>query len=457
MAGFLGGAAAGATVTVLIQAVDKTSGVFAGVNKNMLALGAGMVAVGVVGLGVMSGLAKDASNLGESVNAVNVVFGDTADEILKIGESSATSFGMSKQAFNEGAVRFSAFAEVIASDGGNVADVVGKMTGRTADFASVMNIDLAQAQVLMQAGLAGETEGLRRYGIDVSAASIKTYAYANGIGEAGTKLTETQKIMARYGSIMAQTDKTAGDFLNTSDDLANRQRILKAETANLRAELGEALLPALEAVTGAVLIVVRWFSALPGPVKAGVVILGALAAVLLVVAGAIMVVTAASAAFAAVNFWWIGIIALVVAALVGLVAIFKWTAKHWSQITDEYKRLGVIIANVFIGIRNVVVNVWNFIVDFIEKAINGIIGLVNKMINALARIPLIGKLFKNLNIPTVNLEFVKGKEIEFLKAPSSSSSSGATVININGDINGMTGTDIADSLQSELTKKVALS
>ncbi len=33
MVGFLGGAAAGATVTVLIQAIDKTSGVFANVNK----------------------------------------------------------------------------------------------------------------------------------------------------------------------------------------------------------------------------------------------------------------------------------------------------------------------------------------------------------------------------------------------------------------------------------------
>jgi hypothetical protein len=98
---------------------------------------------------------------------------------------------------------------------------------------------------LFQSGLAGETEPLRRFGLDLSAATVEAYAYANGIGTVGTELTEAQKVQARYGLLMEQTNKTQGDFANTSDQLANSQRILQARMENARAELGTALLPAM--------------------------------------------------------------------------------------------------------------------------------------------------------------------------------------------------------------------
>jgi len=454
VSGLLAGAAGGATVTVLISAVDKASGIFANVNKNMLLIGTGAIVAGAAIAGALASTIGPASDLRESVNAVTVAYGKNGDAVLALGKDSAKSFGMSKSEFNTAAVSFSAFAEKIVGQGGDVVGTLETITGRTADFASVMNLDLARAQTLMQAGLAGETEGLRRFGIDVSAASVKAFAYANGIGNLGTELTEAQKIQARYGSIIEQTNKFAGDFQNTSDEWANSTRILNASMTDLKASLGDALLPILTKVVGWIQIAVDYFNQLSPATKKVIVGIAAMAAILLVLGGVIIVLTAITAAFNAVNWVWIAIIGLVVLALIGLVALFKWTAKHWSQIVDEYKRLGVVFANVFIGIRNIVIKVWNFIVEFIEKSINGVIGLINKMIDALSRIPLIGKLFSGLRIPDINLNFVKGEEMAFLSAPSSSS---GTTVNINGDINGMTGTDIADSLQSELTKKVALS
>ena len=58
-------------------------------------------------------------------------------------------------------------------------------------------------------------------------------------------MTETEKVMARYGLLMEQTAMTQGDFQNTSDGLANTQRILKAEFENVKAEVGTALLPVM--------------------------------------------------------------------------------------------------------------------------------------------------------------------------------------------------------------------
>ena len=71
--------------------------------------------------------------------------------------------------------------------------------------------------------------------------------------ETGAEMTEQQKVQARYSLLMKQTNQTAGDFANTSDQLANRQRILSARWDNARAQLGTALLPMLEDLSGWVL------------------------------------------------------------------------------------------------------------------------------------------------------------------------------------------------------------
>ena len=55
-----------------------------------------------------------AVDLNESVNAVNVVFGESADEVKALGEQAATSLGLANSEFNSLSVQFSAFVEKIA-------------------------------------------------------------------------------------------------------------------------------------------------------------------------------------------------------------------------------------------------------------------------------------------------------------------------------------------------------
>jgi ElaB/YqjD/DUF883 family membrane-anchored ribosome-binding protein len=213
--------------------------------------------VGAVSFGTISaglGLSvKAASDLSESINAVSVVFGEASEEVKKLGDQSAKTVGLSKTEFYGLAVQMSSFAKTVAGDGGSVSDTLNEMTVRIADFASVMNLEVADAAAAFQSGLAGQTEPLRKFGIDLSAASVQAYAVASGIAEAGKQMTESQRIQATYGSLMEQTAKTAGDFANTAGEAANRQRILKAEIADMSASLGSLYLPAwkqvLEAVT----------------------------------------------------------------------------------------------------------------------------------------------------------------------------------------------------------------
>lgn len=226
------------------------------------ALGAGLIGglktAGVIGaaLGVAGAASSTAdyfrdavslaSDLEESANAVRVTYGEQADEIAKLGETAASRLGLSNRAFNDLAVRFSNFAGTIAGDGGDVIGIIDDLTTRGADFASVYNLEVEDALTLFQSGLAGETEPLRRFGIDLSAASVEAFALANGIGEQGRALTEAEKVQARYALLLESTNNTAGDFVNTQDSLANKTRITNAEFENAQAALGEGLLPAQE-------------------------------------------------------------------------------------------------------------------------------------------------------------------------------------------------------------------
>jgi hypothetical protein len=186
--------------------------------------------------------------------------------------------GLSQNAFNAAAVRFSAFADTVAGPGGDVIKIIQDITGRASDFASVMNLDVTEAMGLFQSGLAGETEPLRRYGIDVSAAAVKTFAYANGIAAAGAELTEAEKVQGRYGLLMEQTAAAAGDFANTSDSLANSQRILNAEFENAQAIVGNLMVPGLEALNAVLIPLVQAFNDAHPAVQlvvGGLVLLGA--------------------------------------------------------------------------------------------------------------------------------------------------------------------------------------
>lgn len=278
---------------------------------------------------------ESASNLNESLNAVKVSFGNANAEIVALGENAATRLGLSQSAFNSIAVQFSAFAQTIAGEGGNVAGVIDELSTRGADFASVMNLDVNDALRIFQSGLAGETEPLRKYGIDLSAAAVEQYALARGIWDGNGAMTEAQKVQARYGSLMEQTNKVAGDFANTSDGLANAQRIAGAKMEDASAALGSAFLPIIAQITSTLAdtfipvlkVIGDWMAENPAIVTAVAVALGILAVALGIAAVAQW---AMNAALYANPITWI--VLAVVAALGVLIAIIVVIVQNWDAI-----------------------------------------------------------------------------------------------------------------------------
>lgn len=114
------------------------------------------------------------------------------------------------------------------------------------DMASFYNLTTEEAFTKLKSGLTGEMEPLKALGILVDETTVKQEAYTQGIAKSGAALTQQQKVMARYSTIMRQTSTAQGDLARTMESPANQMRRLRAEFEMLQVELGQKLLPVFQ-------------------------------------------------------------------------------------------------------------------------------------------------------------------------------------------------------------------
>lgn len=201
-------------------------------------------AAGAAGAALFAKSAIDEfSSVEESVNAVNVTFEGYANSILEFSEDANTAVGLARSEFNQLATGIGAVLSNFGSTQEEAADQTLVLTQRAADLASVFDTDVAEAMSAINQAIRGETEAIRRFGGDVTDASVQQYLLAEGIDATVASMTQAEKAQARYRLLLEQTAKVQGDFANTSDSVANRQRILGARFQDIQADIGEHLIP----------------------------------------------------------------------------------------------------------------------------------------------------------------------------------------------------------------------
>lgn len=209
-----------------------------------LALGVGALAGAASGVvGAITGVIGAASDVSESINKVNVVFGSAATGVLDFGKTAARGLGMSRGAALEAA---GTFGNLFVSMGLGQKDAAGlstKILTLGSDLASFNNIKPEEALEKLRAGLVGESEPLRALGVNMNEAMVKAMGLKLGLADAKGELSESAKVQARYAIIMEQTKTAQGDFANTSTGMANAVRIINASFADVGATIGEQLLP----------------------------------------------------------------------------------------------------------------------------------------------------------------------------------------------------------------------
>jgi len=284
-------------------------GALAGLASQTASFAAGMQLAAVFDAAVsgatsfVSNSITQASRLRESINAVNVVFGDSAAVVQSWGETTATSFGLSRQEFNALATPLGSMLKNMGTGLEETAHLTIELTKRAADMASIFDTDVRVALEAIQAGLRGEIDPLERFGVSLSAARVEARALADTGKMVASSLTDQERAAARVAEIFAQTAQVEGDFLATSDQLANAQRRANAELLKAQAALGDKLLPVMLEVTRVKLRLVDAISALIPVVGLFVGNLDKIAPVVAGIATAITVLLIPKMALAAAAIW----------------------------------------------------------------------------------------------------------------------------------------------------------
>jgi hypothetical protein len=211
---------------------------------------AGIASVGFIALGKSA--VDAASDVNESLTKNQVLFGKYAQGVKAFSEQSAKSFGVSKAAALEYTGVFGNLFNALGVSQRKSADFSVSLTKLAADMASFNNTSIEDALEAIRSGLVGETEPLRRFGVNLNDATLRQEAMALGLTKTVKNvLTPYQRSMAAQALIVKQTSAAHGDFARTSNGLANQQRILSARVEDLKVKLGTALLPAALSATKA--------------------------------------------------------------------------------------------------------------------------------------------------------------------------------------------------------------
>lgn len=213
----------------------------------LMAVGkAGLYAGGALGVGFALGAYKSvqaASDLNESINASNAIFEDSGPRIQKWSRTAADSLGLARSEALQAAASIGAMLKPMGFTEDRAARMSQKMVQLAGDMASFNNEDPSEMLERIRSGLAGESEPLRRFGVDLRVTAVQAFAVREGLIKQGEALQGAALVQASYQKILADTADQQGDFERTSTGLANTQRRLRANTIDLAAVMGKELQP----------------------------------------------------------------------------------------------------------------------------------------------------------------------------------------------------------------------
>lgn len=225
-----------------------------------------MRAVGKIGSAV-----DLASQLTEVQNVVDTTFGDMASKVDDFTKTSIQDFGMSELTVKQISSRFQALGTSIGISSEQVAngtavankalmsqnntlykttdsmaDMSLNLTRLAGDMASFYDVDQADVAKSLQSIFSGTIAPLRRYGLDLTQATLSEWAMKNGLDANIKSMTQAEKVLLRYNYVMANTQAAQGDFAKTVNTWANSVRVLKQEFQAWGSIIGSVVINALK-------------------------------------------------------------------------------------------------------------------------------------------------------------------------------------------------------------------
>lgn len=208
-------------------------------------------ALGALALKLGKDTVDAASQAEQSIGATQSVFGGFASQVIDRSNQAAKAFGLSANGYRESA---NLIGSLLKNQGVSMDQLAGKtdsMIGTASNLAATFGGSTKDAVDALSSAFKGEFDPLERYGISIKQSTVNEELAAQGKDKlTGAALKQAQQ-QAITNLITDQASDSAGAFANQTNTLAEKQQIMGAQVENIKAKLGDKLLPVVgKAVDG---------------------------------------------------------------------------------------------------------------------------------------------------------------------------------------------------------------
>lgn len=117
-----------------------------------------------------------------------------------------------------------------------------------ADMSSLFNLNYSDVMKNLQSGLIGQSRAMYKYGIDITNATLSTYAYNLGVKKSVSEMTQMEKMQLRMIAILDQSKVSWGDLANTINSPSNMMRQFKNNMTEVSMVIGQLFMPIMQKV-----------------------------------------------------------------------------------------------------------------------------------------------------------------------------------------------------------------
>lgn len=165
-----------------------------------------------------------------------------------ISESGMKNLGLNLQEITQYASQLASITNSLGQTGEVTTAISKSMTMLAGDISSLFNVDFSTVATNLQSGLIGQSRALYKYGIDITNATLQTYAYKYGIEKAVSEMSQAEKQQLRLLAILDQSKVSWGDLANTINSQSNMIRQFTNNVKEAGMVLGQLFIPVLQKV-----------------------------------------------------------------------------------------------------------------------------------------------------------------------------------------------------------------
>lgn len=165
-----------------------------------------------------------------------------------ISESGMKNLGLNLQEITQYASQLASITNSLGQTGEVTTAISKSMTMLAGDISSLFNVDFSTVATNLQSGLIGQSRALYKYGIDITNATLQTYAYKYGIEKAVSEMSQAEKQQLRLLAILDQSKVSWGDLANTINSPSNMIRQFTNNVKEAGMVLGQLFIPVLQKV-----------------------------------------------------------------------------------------------------------------------------------------------------------------------------------------------------------------